>query len=247
MKAQPDAQLLVLQLQALDTELDQLRHRRDHMPQAALVAELTTAARVMADRLTAIAVEIGDLEREQRRAENDVEVVRLRSSKDAELLDSGSILDPKQLQSLQAEIASLARRQGDLEDVELEVLERLEEAQKVQRQLRDQEATLRQQVIDATVERDTATAEIQAEEDSVSADRARLRTRIPADFLALYEKLRADKEGVGAAALHRGRCEGCRIELTPVDISRLRDAPADDVMRCEECRRILIRTDESGL
>jgi predicted nucleic acid-binding Zn-ribbon protein len=247
MKAQPDAQLLVLQLQALDTELDQLRHRRDHMPQAALVAELTTSARVMADRLTAIAVEIGDLEREQRRAENDVEVVRLRSSKDAELLDSGSILDPKQLQSLQAEIASLARRQGDLEDVELEVLERLEEAQKVQRQLRDQEATLRQQVIDATVERDTATAEIQAEEDSVSADRARLRTRIPADFLALYEKLRADKEGVGAAALHRGRCEGCRIELTPVDISRLRDAPADDVMRCEECRRILIRTDESGL
>lgn len=247
MKAQPDAQLLVLQLQALDTELDQLRHRRDHMPQAALVAELTTAARVMADRLTAIAVEIGDLEREQRRAENDVEVVRLRSSKDAELLDSGSILDPKQLQSLQAEITSLARRQGDLEDVELEVLERLEEAQKVQRQLRDQEATLRQQVIDATVERDTATAEIQAEEDSVSADRARLRTRIPADFLALYEKLRADKEGVGAAALHRGRCEGCRIELTPVDISRLRDAPADDVMRCEECRRILIRTDESGL
>ena len=63
----------------------------------------------------------------------------------------------------------------------------------------------------------------------------------------MYEKLRASSGGVGAAALHRGRCEGCHLQLNTTDLNRLRDAPDDDVVRCEECRRILIRTDESGL
>ncbi|MFZ8926138.1 MAG: zinc ribbon domain-containing protein, partial [Candidatus Nanopelagicales bacterium] len=70
---------------------------------------------------------------------------------------------------------------------------------------------------------------------------------LPTDLLALYDKLRADNGGIGAAALHRGRCEGCRIELTPVDLGRIREAPETEVIRCEECRRILVRTPESGL
>jgi uncharacterized protein len=70
---------------------------------------------------------------------------------------------------------------------------------------------------------------------------------LPAELLALYEKVRASSSGVGAAALHRGRCEGCHLQLNTTDLNRLRDAPAEDVVRCEECRRILVRTAESGL
>ena len=81
----------------------------------------------------------------------------------------------------------------------------------------------------------------------MGSERARVLPDIPADLLALYDKLRADHNGVGAAALHQRRCEGCRMELTPTDIGRIRDAAPDEVLRCEECRRILVRTPESGL
>lgn len=247
MKAEPQVQALLLQLQGIDTDIDRLEHRQAQLPEIAELASLVTSARVLADRLTAIAVEVGDLEREQRRADNDVEMVRLRALKDAELLDSGSITDPKQLTNLQSEIASLARRQSDLEDVELEVLERLDEAQKAQAVLLEQQGDLTERIAATTLSRDAALAEISAAKRDLEADRQPLLGQIPADLLALYQKLRTEKEGIGAAPLYRGRCEGCRIELTPVDIARLREAPLDEVMRCEECRRILVRTDESGL
>lgn len=247
MKAEPQVQALLLQLQGIDTDIDRLEHRQAQLPEIAELASLVTSARVLADRLTAIAVEVGDLEREQRRADNDVEMVRLRALKDAELLDSGSITDPKQLTNLQSEIASLARRQSDLEDVELEVLERLDEAQKAQAVLLEQQGDLTERIAATTLSRDAAFAEISAAKRDLEADRQPLLDQIPADLLALYQKLRTEKEGIGAAPLYRGRCEGCRIELTPVDIARLREAPLDEVMRCEECRRILVRTDESGL
>ena len=68
-----------------------------------------------------------------------------------------------------------------------------------------------------------------------------------AELVALYEKIRARENGVGAAALHQRRCPGCRLELTASDVSRLRDAAPDEVLRCEQCQRILVRTPESGL
>ena len=81
----------------------------------------------------------------------------------------------------------------------------------------------------------------------VGSERSKVLGDIPADLLTLYDKLREDHNGVGAAALHQRRCEGCRMELTPTDIGRIRDAAPDTVLRCEECRRILVRTPESGL
>jgi len=81
----------------------------------------------------------------------------------------------------------------------------------------------------------------------VSGDRSRIAESIPVDLLAMYEKIRVDHSGVGAARLYRGRCEGCRLELPPNEIEALRNANVSSVVRCEECRRILVRTAESGL
>jgi predicted nucleic acid-binding Zn-ribbon protein len=67
------------------------------------------------------------------------------------------------------------------------------------------------------------------------------------ELVALYEKVRAGSNGIGAAALYRGRCEGCHLQLNTTDLKRIHDAPPDDVLRCEECRRILVRTADSGL
>ena len=234
-------------MQQHDLEVDRVRHRRDTLPETARVKELETAQRVLADRITAVTVEVDDLELEQRKADNDVDLVRQRAAKDRHLLDSGTINDAKQLTSLQHELESLARRQSELEDIELEVMERLEDAQTRQSALHAERDQLAAELESAVQARDTALAALADEESIAHVARAESAQGVSAELLALYDKLRADNAGIGAAALHRGRCEGCRIELTPVDLGRIREAPADEVLRCEECRRILVRTPDSGL
>lgn len=225
--------------------MDRARHRRATLPEAARCAELEAAAKALDDDITRAAVEVSDLEAEQRKADADVDLVRQRSEKDRALLET--INDAKQLSNLQHELESLARRQSELEDVELEVMERLDAAQKAHVALRAQRESLDVDLAQARTARDNALADLADEEKVAVAARAAAAEGIPADLLSLYDKLRADHGGIGAAALHRGRCEGCRIELTPVDIDRIRQAPAGEVIRCEECRRILVRTPDSGL
>ena len=234
-------------MQGYDLDLDRLAHRRAHLPESIRVRELQARAKQLADDLTEVSVEVSDLEAEQRKADADVDLVRQRSAQDRQLLDSGTIHDAKQLVNLQHELESLARRQSELEDVELEVMERLEQAQHRRDALTAERVSLEAEIAEATAQRDAALASLSAEEQTASQARAAIVGGVPGDLLALYDKLRADNAGIGAAALHRGRCEGCRIELTPVDLERIRSAPPEEVLRCEECRRILVRTPESGL
>lgn len=247
MNAEPAVQLRLLDLQALDSRLDQLDHRRRSHPAIATITELDTRLAALRDRVVAAETEVADLERGVAKAETDVEQVRVRAAKDQELLDSGRIGSAKELENLQREIASLARRQGDLEETELEVMERLEDARGALGTLVAERDELTAARDAAVAERDTAWSEGDRDREWVGSERVKVLAEIPSDLLALYDKLRADHEGVGAAALHQRRCEGCRMELTPTDIGRIRDAAPDTVLRCEECRRILVRTPESGL
>jgi predicted nucleic acid-binding Zn-ribbon protein len=245
--ADPAAQLRLLDLQGLDSRLDQIEHKRRTLPQHATISDLESRLTVLRDRIIAAETEVTDLQRAQNKAEADVEQVRARARKDQDLLDSGKVGSAKELENLQHEIVSLARRQSELEDVELEVMERLEDARSALGALTAERDQLTAELETATTERDEAVAGLDRDREWVSGERASTVPDVPADLLALYDKLRADHAGVGAAALHQRRCEGCRMELTPTDLGRIRDAAPDAVLRCEECRRILVRTPESGL
>ena len=247
MKAQPEAQLALLDVQACDTRLSQLQHRIDTLPESSELEQIRARVERLRKEIIAAETIVSDLERERLKADADVDLVRERSRKDRELLDSGSINDPKQLQSLESEIESLAKRQSDLEDVELEIMERLEGAQAAVVQLTGDRETAEAEQQRLTEAVAAVQTEVDSERSAVQADRADLLTRIPAELAALYDKARGAHSGVGAARLHRGRCEGCRLELSPTEISEIRAAAEDEVLRCEECRCILVRTSESGL
>ena len=191
--------------------------------------------------------EEGDAAREQAKAEADVEQVRQRAARDQQRLDSGAVTSPKDLENLQSEIASLARRQGDLEDIVLEVMERRESAQQRVAELTERVASVQAKLDDATARRDTALAQLDEERATVTKQRETVAAAVPADLLKLYEKLREQHAGVGAARLYQRRCEGCRLELNITELHQVRDAAEDEVLRCENCRRILVRTPESGL
>lgn len=243
----PFLQLRLLDVQRLDSDLDRNAHRARTLPETVTARDLAASATALSDEIASAEAALSDLRREQARADADVDTVRQRAAKDQSLLDSGSINDPKQLENLQHEIGTLARRQADLEDVELEIMERVEASEREITALHARRDALAIELVAAETARDDAMAALTAEREALTAERGLTAAEIPVDLLALYDKIRADQGGIGAAALHRGRCEGCRLELTVVDISRIREAPSNELLRCEECRRILVRTSESGL
>ncbi len=247
LKAASADQQHLLDVQALDTRIGQLTHRRATLPEHAALAELELWQSVLRDQLVAVQTEESDLGRELSKAEGDVEQVRSRSERDQKRMDAGQVSSPKDLESLQHEIATLARRQGDLEDIVLDVMERLDSAQSRHAELDAQREAAAAQVAALTATRDTATTEIDAEVAQLSSQRQTQVGTIDAALVTLYEKIREQQGGVGAAELKARRCGGCRLELNNVEIGRLRDADEDEVLRCEECRRILVRTPESGL
>lgn len=245
-KAPAADQIRLLDVQALDTRLSQLAHRSRSLPEHAQIGELATRARFLADELVGASTTAGDIARELRKAEDDVELVRGRAARDNARLGSGHG-SAKDLQALQHELVSLGRRQSALEDVELEVMERAEQAQAEQARLEteiDRMDAARVQLVERLAEQ---TSEIDAEVARVTAEREQVVSGLDQALVTLYEKVRAGSGGLGAAPLKARRCEGCRLELTPVDLGRIRNAADDEVLRCEECLRILVRLPESGL
>ena len=230
----------LLEIQALDTRLDQLAHRRSSLGVHARLAEIAARAATAHDELVRARTAQSDVRRELAKAEQDVEQVRARARRDQERLDAG-VGSAKDMQALQSELQALARRQAELEEVELEVMERLET---LDAQVAELEATSRaiaEEQAAAEAERDAALAEIDVEAATVRSARETEAAQVSAELLALYERLRAQNGGVGAAALRGRRCEGCRLDLNPVDLNVVRSAPEDAVVRCEECGRILVR------
>lgn len=235
----------LLDVQALDTRLAQIAHRRRTLPEHGELAALEQRASTLRDELVGAQTEASDVARELAKAEADVEVVRQRTARDQARLEVGQG-GHKELESLQHEVATLARRQSALEDVELEVLERQEALAATVARLTRERDGLQAQLDDVTARRDSALAALDDEALQLQRQRVGLVAGLDAALLALYEKIRAT--GVTAAAmLRQRRCEGCRMELNPQDLERIRAAADDQVVRCEECGGILVRTGESGL
>lgn len=236
----------LLDVQAHDTKLAQLAHRQRSLPEHQQVAQLQTRLAEVRDELVVARTAATDVGRELVKAEGDVEQVRQRARRDQARLDSGTG-SAKDLTALQSELEALAQRQSVLEDLELEVMERQEAAEAAVAAVVGEQERLTAELEAAQARLDEATTGIGEETAKEQQARESAAGGLPADLLALYERVRQNSGGVGAARLHQRRCEGCRLELPPSDIGRIRAAPENEVIRCEECGRILVRTADSGL
>jgi predicted nucleic acid-binding Zn-ribbon protein len=246
LKADPFAQLKLLDIQELDSRAAQLRHARTTVPEIAEIAAVTAERRTIEDRARDARIVVDDLTAAQAKAESDVENVRTRRRRDQERMDSGAITNPKDLERMQHELATLDRRVGVLEDEELELMEQLEEAQGSLVVLEEKLAAFDARLTELAEARDAKLAELDRQLAEVTAERPAAVEGMPADLLALYDKLRESK-GIGAAELRARRCGGCQLELDTAELNRIKTLPSNEVVRCEECSRILVRTAESGL
>ncbi|MBV1848730.1 zinc ribbon domain-containing protein [Catellatospora tritici] len=246
MKADPKDQQRLLDLQAIDTTLQQLAHRRRTLPELAELDALTKVVSRLEDERVRAEVDVDDLDRDITKLEREVDTVRQRRAKDQQRLDDGR-LPARELSALEHEIASLNRRQSELEDAELELMEKRETAQSALDEVDRRIGAARDTRIATEQRRDQTVAEIDKEAQWKQTARGPLAADLPTELVQLYDKIRETSGGLGAALVQHGRCGGCRLELFGADRNRVKSAAPDEVVRCEECRRIMVRTAESGL
>ncbi|WP_029145492.1 zinc ribbon domain-containing protein [Microbacterium luticocti] len=243
MNAQPAAQRRLLDLAELDLRIRQAEHARTNPTQAERVRELIAQRQELTRELTARQGARDDLRTELGRIEADVAVVDARRQRDEQRLTT--VTNPKDAQGLESELASLARRKSDLEDAELEVMEKLETAEAAVAEAEGRLAEVNDEGARLSAEAKTAVADATTQVEQATRDRAAVASDLPAELVELYE--RAAQRSAGAALLRRQTCEGCRMVLSGTDLAAVRTAAEDAVVTCPECGCILVRTEESGL
>jgi predicted nucleic acid-binding Zn-ribbon protein len=231
----------LLHLQEHDTRADQLRHRLAHLPERAACDEHDRRIADHDRAQGALEARRAELQRDQKRIEDEVAGVEAKATEVDRTLYSGSVTSPRELQALQEELAALHRRQRQLEDRILELMEQIEPL--------DAElaagVAARAELEERRAELATALAQaeraITAELDAVLAEREAIAATVPADLLARYETLRAQLQGIAVAPLTGGSCGGCHLQLSAVELDRIRRQPPDALVTCEECGRLLVR------
>lgn len=244
LKASPSDQALLLDLQAVDTKLAQIDHRAKTLPELALIADLTKEVDVLRLAQREQLGTTDDAKLELSRIESDVQVVEARISRDSERLQGSSSV--KDVAALEQELTALRKRLGDLEEIELTVMQRLEDHQAIVDATSSKLADARARVAEVEASRDGALALIAGERNSASDDRRSLEEKIPADLLALYEKQKA-RYGTGASLLRGGVSAASGVKLLEDELQIIRAAAPEDVLICPSSDAILVRTGESGL
>jgi uncharacterized protein len=240
MQAPVAEQRALLQLQAHDSAIDRLRHRRGSLPEDARLAELADALAAV-DQLTAEREgTLATVQRDQSRLEHEIDMVTTKAHNEEARAVSGKVTSPKELTAIQEEVASLRRRQGTLEDELLELMEQRETLEAELAELATRREGFTAEQAEVTKARDAALVEIDRELDGEQAARDRVAPGVGEQLRGLYDQVRSKLGGVGAAALVGNTCQGCRVSISPVELAAVRKLPPEEVKRCENCRRILV-------
>lgn len=240
MKASPSDQQAVLELQQLDNQLASLAQRESSIPEIAALNTVTIKGNNTRDLRIAAETELTDIKRELARAEGDVEQIVTRINRDEARLSSGTGT-PKELEQTQHELVTLGARRAELEEVELGIMVEVEALNNRIAELRGLEAQYAAEIADLEIKKENALTIIINERNDVSQKRATTEAPIAADLKALYLKVSADNNGNGAALLVGNECKGCHLTINTTEVGRIASLPADEVVRCEQCRCILVR------
>jgi len=240
MKASPSDQRSILDIARFDQQTNSLRHKASNLPEIAELASTTIKSNNARDLRIAAETELNDVKRELLRAEADVEQIVSRITRDEARLNGGSAT-PKELEQLQHEVGTLGARRAELEEVELEIMMRVDSINERITALKAEEAEHAAVIADLEIRKENALTIIHNDLDAIAKDRAETVNGVAKELVDLYEKIRETTGGAGAAALSAGSCTGCNLSVNAVELKRMSDLAEDEVVRCEECRCILVR------
>ena len=240
MKASASDQRSILDIQKFDLQSATLKNRAATLPEIAEITTQTIKQNNLRDLRIAAETELSDVKRELARAEADVEQIVTRIERDEKRLSSGTGT-PKELEQTQHELGTLGARRAELEEVELGIMMLVDEIKERITELSGQENEVALVVADLNIRKENALAAIHTELEGLATDRKARAQSVAADFLALYEKVRESSGGIAAALLVGAQCKGCNLTLNTIELQRISSLGEDEVIRCEECRCILVR------
>lgn len=230
----------LLEVQAHDTRLDQLRHRIESLPERTELRALEARRAALASEQAEVQVRVDDLAARQRRLEEQIAAAADRRHVIEQRMRSGDLPTARDLQAMDHEVQQLGVRQSEFEDEELALLEEEEPLDALLAEQRSAGTALeadRQRLLAAITDVEQEVQAGIAEEEALRAAGA---ADLPADLRERYEFLRARLGGVGAARLVGDRCEGCHLTLPSVDVERIRNLPSEQFATCPQCDRILV-------
>lgn len=229
----------LLQLQDVDTKLRQLVHKKANLPVITEIAQAQSELQTVQSELEVKQAELLALQKSVKDLEVEVEQVNIKLEKDQKLLDAGG--SAKSAQAIVNDIESLKERRSGLEDEELELLEQIEEKQAEITPLEAKVVTKQVTLAGLEEQKTQAEAEIKVTQDELSRQRGGIENQIEPTLITLYSKIQSQAGGLAVVLLQGRSCGGCRLELNPIEVDRIKNAPEDQIVRCEECGRILIR------
>ncbi len=229
----------ILDIQKFDQQSATLKNKAATLPELAEITSTTIKQNNVRDLRIAAETELSDVKRELARAEGDVEQIVTRIERDEKRLASGTGT-PKELEQTQHELGTLGVRRSELEEVELEIMMRVDGIKERIATLSTEENELALVIADLNIRKENALAAIHTELEGIETDRKATTQSVSAELLALYEKIR-ESSGIGAAALAGNQCKGCNLTMNTIELQRISGLAEDEVVRCEECRCILVR------
>jgi len=228
----------LLDLQTEDSAIRRLEERRNSLPEAKRLAEVSDALAELDADIEIATKQSEEISREHARLEGEVELGDQKITREEQRLFSGGVSNPKELGALQAEVSMLKRKKGEKEDELLEVMLQREQAGETLTRLQSERAEAAAEADQLRTKVSALTGEIETELATHGSTRTEIAAGLPDDLLKLYDQLRASKGGVGAAALEAGTCQGCHTKLPAKEIEHLR--AEGGLQRCDNCRRILV-------
>jgi predicted nucleic acid-binding Zn-ribbon protein len=231
----------LLVLQEHDTVIEQLRHRRETLPERGALREVESARVALAAELAAAVAARDEVASRQASLERDIATSEARIAEIDKRLYSGSVTASRDLQAMQHEIDSIKHRVSTLEDSALAAMEEREPLDAAVSALDEQDASLVARGVELAAAIVSAEASIDSELAGEVSARASSAALVDGALVEEYEKLRARLDGIGAARLEHGTCMGCRMKLPATELDRLKREPADAVVHCDQCGRILVR------
>ena len=240
MEAPVAEQRALLQLQAHDSAIDRLDHRRGSLPEDARLTELGDALGAVEQLTAEREGTLATVQRDQSRLEHEIDMVTTKARNEEARAASGRVTSPKELTAIQEEVAALKRRQATLEDELLELMEQRETLESELAELAGRRDGFSAEQAEVTKARDAALVEIDRELDAERAARDGVAPGVGDELRRLYDQVRARQGGIGAAALVGNTCQGCRVSISPVELAAIRKLPPEEIKRCENCRRILV-------
>lgn len=238
--ASPQQQRRLLDLQDIDTSIRQLEHRRANLPeQLALDEARETLDKVNAELATG-KERLSTLQRQQARHEHEIATIDSRRKSEEGRMYGGLVSSERELEALRNELSSLKQRKAALEDDLLEIMEQIEELESMVAALTERHGELTAQLPELAQARDQAATDIDAELVEQRARRAEVAGELPEEVVRYYEELRERKQGLAVAPLQGRTCQGCRLELTAIELEEAEERARTGLARCEQCGRILV-------